>query len=196
MLASRFSIDGDSRIGLPQCWQEITRIFTRTGAATMETPALWRPREVQLNATNLVCREFESTLPARISFGSALFRRQFRPHRGNVRLSPEASQRTRVTRIVSTSEGRSRRIPGSNWYVMAECRSTPACVASSNLAVQQTTNVRVQLPQLGATPRPTASNVEALIGCFGGFRASKGIGINRVYGAGDGNRTHVRSLGS
>ena len=119
MLPSRFSIDGDSRIGLPQCWQEITRIFTRTGAATMETPALWRLREVQLNATNFVCREFESTLPARISFGSALFRRQFRPHRGNVRLSPEASQRTRVTRIVSPSVWRSRRIPGSNWYVMA-----------------------------------------------------------------------------
>jgi hypothetical protein len=43
-------------------------------------------------------------------------------------------------------------------------------------------------------PRPTASKVEALMGCFGGFQASKGIGINRAYGAGDGNRTHASEV--
>src|SRR5215472_9705233 len=31
---------------------------------------------------------------------------------------------------------------------------------------------------------------------FEGWEASKANCINRVYGAGDGNRTHVRSLGS
>jgi hypothetical protein len=58
----------------------------------------------------------------------------------------------------------------------------------------------------GEKPRPTclrltqfASNCvqnRAFYGSISGRKASKANYVNRTYGAGDGNRTHVRSLGS
>jgi hypothetical protein len=54
---------------------------------------------------------------------------------------------------------------------------------------------RVQIHDSAQAPRPTASKTSHFGGAISGTEASKANCINRLYGAGDGNRTHVRNLG-